>query len=361
MRLVFVTQVLDRRDAVLGFVCRWIEGLAQHAESVRVIALEVGDASDLPSNVSVRELGRRGSLSRLLRYHRLLREAFGGDGFDGLLTHMVPRYSTHAAGLARRYGVAHGLWYTHKGVDGRLRKAVRLVQAVFTASEESMRVETPKKRVTGHGIDLRHFRVREARTPFELGTGPARLLSVGRLTPAKDPLCVLAAVDALVRQGLDVRLDWAGGALAAGDGAFGEQVQARALELGLEQRVRFLGDVPYGEIPEHFGAADVFLSASRTGSVDKVVLEAMASGVPVVTCNDSFPAIFACLGDRLAQSLCFEAGKDGELADRTRALLGQDAEQRAELGSRLRAIVERDHEVDGLMERLVAAMEGLRS
>ena len=30
MRLLFLTQVLDRGDAVLGFVPRWIEGFAKH-------------------------------------------------------------------------------------------------------------------------------------------------------------------------------------------------------------------------------------------------------------------------------------------------------------------------------------------
>ena len=39
----------DRRDAVLGFVSRWVRGLAANVEALRVIALEVGDTSDLPA------------------------------------------------------------------------------------------------------------------------------------------------------------------------------------------------------------------------------------------------------------------------------------------------------------------------
>ena len=141
MKLVFVTQVLDRDDAVLGFVMRWVQGLAKHVESVRVLALEAGNLAGLPANVDVRVIGRRGYVGRYLRYRRFLRDAFGppprsgpssgpssgpnsgpnsgpsngvNGGFDGLLTHMVPRYSTLAAGLAAKAGVAHYLWYTHK-------------------------------------------------------------------------------------------------------------------------------------------------------------------------------------------------------------------------------------------------------
>lgn len=361
MKLVFVTQVLDRGDAVLGFVCRWVEGLAQEVEELRVIALEVGDVSGLPDNVSVRELGRKGRLGRLIRYRRMLKEALRTDGFDTLLTHMVPRYSTLAAGPAQRYGAVHALWYTHKGVDERLRRAVRVVDRVFTASAESMRVDTPKKQVTGHGIDLAHFSPRAEPTPFESGAGPARLLSVGRLTPAKDPICVLEAVAELVTHGHDVQLDWAGGGLAAGDQAFADKVRLRVSDLGLTERVRFLGDVPYGQIPAHFAEADLFLSASRTGSVDKVVLEAMASAVPAVTCNESFPPIFAHLGERHAMELIFPHGDAHALAQCAGTLLHCSADERSSLGMDLRAIVQQDHDVDHLMGRLVHELERLRA
>ena len=42
MKLLFLTQVLDSGDAVLGFTTRWVRGLAAAAEQVRVIALAVG-------------------------------------------------------------------------------------------------------------------------------------------------------------------------------------------------------------------------------------------------------------------------------------------------------------------------------
>jgi glycosyltransferase involved in cell wall biosynthesis len=349
VKLIFVTQVLDGDDAVLGFVLRWVQGLAASCERVRVIALEVGNTEGLPPNVDFRVVGRRGRLRRLLRYRGQLNEAFG-EGFDTLLTHMVPRYSVVAAGLARRAGAGHFLWYTHKGVDGRLRKAVGVVERVFTASAESMRVETPKKVVTGHGIDVAHFRTEAAPET------PPRLLSVGRLTPAKDPLTLIEALAQVRAAGHDAHLDWAGGGLAAGDEAFADKVRARIEELGLGQVVHLLGAVPYSRIPALYSRATLFVSGSRTGSVDKVVLEAMAAGRPVVTCNESFPPILAELGDGAA-GLLYEPGDVEALAARISALLAKSDRERDELGRRLRAIVTRDHEVDALMARLAKLME----
>ena len=354
MNLVLVTQVLDRQDAVLGFFARWVEGLAARVGKLRVVALEVGDVSGLPTNVDVRVLGRRGFLGRYMRYRRILNEAFAADGFDTLLTHMVPRYSTLAAGLARRHNVGHFLWYTHKGVDKRLTRAVEVVHKVFTASDESMRVDTSKKTVTGHGIDLQHFQP-PAGGRDAVDGAPLRLLSVGRLTPAKDPLTLLRGLALLVERGLDVHLDWAGGSLAAGDEAYRKKVEREVQDLNLSERVHLHGAVAYTQIPDLYQRAHLFVSGSRTGSVDKVVLEAMACGLPVLTCNESFVPLLRELGGE-AEVLGFAAGDPHGLAQRSQTLLEMPAAERADLGVRLRAMVARDHEVDALMDRLVQEM-----
>lgn len=351
MKLVFLTQTLDRRDAVLGFVSRWVRGFAKSCEAVRVIALEVGDTSDMPDNVDWREVGRHGRLGRYLRYKKFLKEAFETDGFDVVLGHMVPRYTLLAHGPAERAGVREYMWYTHAGVDARLRKAVPLCRKVFTASDESLRVETPNKVVTGHGIDLEHFDSDELPQ-----TSPRRLLSVGRLTPRKDPLTIIDALSRLVGDGHDLALDLVGAGLTGSDEGYGRTVRARIEQLGLADRVELHGAVPYIEIPARYQAATVVVNASLTGSLDKVTLEAMASRRPVVSCSDAAPAILSELG-REGRSLCFRAGDVDGLVRALRILLDQSEVERLALGEHLRAIVGRDHEVDLLMARLVRGME----
>jgi glycosyltransferase involved in cell wall biosynthesis len=350
VRLVFVTQVLDGRDAVLGFVPRWVGGLAARCERVRVLALEVGDTSGLPQNADVRAIGRRGALRRYLRFRRLLGEALD-EGFDAVLAHMVPRYALLARRQARAAGAGLHLWYTHGEVDGRLQRAVRVVDKVFTASPQSMRIETEKRVVTGHGIDLAHFASRGVEPE-----GPPRILAVGRITPAKDPLTLLAAVSILVARGFDLHVDLAGPTLAAGDAAYLRRVEEQIELGGLAGRVALHGAVPYAEIPALYRRARVLVNPSRTGSIDKVVLEAMACERPVLTSNEAFPPLFAELGAAAAR-LSFAAGSADDLAEKLAALLALPAPDRRALGARLRALVARDHEVDALMARLVSAME----
>ncbi len=353
MKLLFLTQTLDREDAVLGFVSRWIQGFAKHCETVRVVALEVGDTSDMPANVEWREVGRKGKLGRYLRYKKFLKEAFEQDGFDTVLGHMVPRYSLLASGPAKRAGVNEYLWYTHAGVDARLRKAVGLVHKVFTATEESLRVETSNKLVTGHGIDLQHFDHDSA--PEE---APRRLVSVGRLTPRKDPISVLKALGTLVQEGMDLHLDLIGAGLTEADDDYGQEVSREIEQLGLLERVTLHGSVPYIKIPPYYQRSSLVVNASLTGSLDKVTLEGMASRRPVISCNDTAPALFRELGEDAA-GLYFPAGDVKALTDCLRTQLTKTQAQRDELGSRLRGIVARDHEVDVLMGRLVREMGGV--
>ncbi len=350
MKLLFLTQTIDAQDAVLGFVPRWIQGLARHCERVRVVALDQGDVSTLPANVDVRVVGREGRLRRWLRYRSILDEALGKEHFDVVLAHMVPRYALVAAGPARRNGARVYLWYTHAAVDSRLKRASRTVEKVFTASPESLRIDTDKRVVTGHGIDLNHFADRG-----EEPESPPRLLAVGRLTPSKDPLTAVEAVSILVAEGRDLRLDLVGAGRTKVDQVYAREVEERIRNRGLEDRVSRLGDVPYLEIPRWYARSSVVINASSTGSLDKVVLEAMAMRRPFVSCNEAVPRVVADLGAR-AEALTFQRGDARELAQKIGALLDMPVAERARLGDDLRAIVARDHEVEALMARLCEEM-----
>jgi len=350
MKLLFLTQVVDAEDAVLGFVPRWIQGLARECEEVRSIALRAGDLSSLPANASVRVVGERGLLRRWWRYRGFLREALVDDRFDAVLAHMVPRYALLARARARACGAGLFLWYTHAGVDRRLERAVEQVDKVFTASEESLRIETPKRVVTGHGIDLAHFP--PARPEERV---PLSVLSVGRLSPAKDPLVLIEALARLRQGGLPATLELVGGTMTEADRVYETAVRARVRELGLEAAVKFEGARPWLTIAPRYRGAAVVVNASHTGSVDKVVLEAMASGTPVLSCNAAIPRVLAALGAE-REALLFRPRDPEDLARRLRALLSLSETERLRLGTALRAIVERDHEVDRLMRLLVAHM-----
>jgi glycosyltransferase involved in cell wall biosynthesis len=100
--------------------------------------------------------------------------------------------------------------------------------------------------------------------------------------------------------------------------------------------------------------AKVLVNTSHTGSVDKVVLEAMACGTIPLTCNESFVRIF---GDELAPRLMFDRGDPATLALRLREVLSLPPDERADLGRRLSEYVAAEHDLSALVPRMVASME----
>ncbi|WP_432547377.1 glycosyltransferase [Kineococcus sp. SYSU DK004] len=109
--------------------------------------------------------------------------------------------------------------------------------------------------------------------------GPLRVLFVGRLVPEKGPALLLDAVARLRRAepGLDLRVRVVGSGPLAGDLA---QQVARE---GLGDVVDLVGPLGNEELPAQYAWADVFCLPSFAEGVPVVLMEAMATALPVVT------------------------------------------------------------------------------
>lgn len=137
-------------------------------------------------------------------------------------------------------------------------------------------------RVIPCGVDLDAFtpatpeRRAVARRLLDLGDTPT-LLFVGRLDPIKGIDLLLESV-ALLR--MPARLLVVGGD-PSGDPEV-ERLRARAVALGIADRVRFPGAVPQRRLPTYYHAADAVVVSSRYESFGLVAVEALACGAPVV-------------------------------------------------------------------------------
>ncbi|KUG59422.1 glycosyl transferase [Serinicoccus chungangensis] len=140
----------------------------------------------------------------------------------------------------------------------------------------------PPVEVVPTGVDLARFAPGagspELRSALGLEPGVPVVLSLGRLAAEKN---LAEVVDLLAR----VPDPWQ--LVVAGDGPEAGALHRQVGRLGLGDRVRFVGAVEPSRVPELYRLADVFVSASRTETQGLTVLEALATGVPVVCRDDA--------------------------------------------------------------------------
>ena len=109
-------------------------------------------------------------------------------------------------------------------------------------------------------------------------SGEITLLTVGRIDKEKNPLLLVEALARLEEeQPGRFRLVWAGTGLMADD------VARYAEELGVRDRIEFLGHVLFGEeLLERYRSANLFVHVSLTEGLPATILEALGSALPIV-------------------------------------------------------------------------------
>jgi glycosyltransferase involved in cell wall biosynthesis len=134
-----------------------------------------------------------------------------------------------------------------------------------------------KIRYIPNGVDTERFKPNlEDRLKFrkELGVDGFVWLAVGRFDPQKDYPSMLQAFAHVVHKHSNTIL------LIAGDGPLRKTMENLARELGIEKRTKFLGI--RRDIPQLMNAADAYVMSSSWEGMPNVLLEASATGLPIV-------------------------------------------------------------------------------
>ena len=180
----------------------------------------------------------------------------------------------------------------------------KLLFGAYVAMEERAVSQITRGSLTfANGAALREKHERDGARVFETKTttlqatdiatradtcarAPIRLLTVSRIDPRKNLRVLPQAVAQLQQRGIDVRLDIVGPPI----GMIGEQEQEAivhaARELGVGEQVALRGALPLDQLMSTYREYDVFVLPTLPGEgIPRVLLEAMAAGVPVVTTN----------------------------------------------------------------------------
>ncbi len=161
------------------------------------------------------------------------------------------------------------------------------------------------------GIDIAPFQEADGQAVREqLGWGDDTvLISVGRLAKEKNFETLLRAAAQVMADRPHVRLVIVGGGIEE------KSLTKLAEELGIADRVKITGTIPFEEVPSYLKAADIFCFASVTETQGLVTMEAMAADLPIVAV------------DATGTSDAVEHGKDGLLTENDASAVAAALEQ----------------------------------
>jgi glycosyltransferase involved in cell wall biosynthesis len=140
--------------------------------------------------------------------------------------------------------------------------------------------------VISHGVEERFYNHLKIQGEFNVSGRPVlRLLYVSIQMPYKHHIEVIDAVVELRRRGILVELQMAGG----GFGFYGQKVKDHCVAVDPDENyIHNLGHVSFEELHILYAKADIFIFASSCENLPNILIEAMASGLPIA-CSDKGP------------------------------------------------------------------------
>jgi len=287
MKILILTQKVNKNDSVLGFFHKWIEEFSKHYETVNVVCLEKGEYN-LPSNVSVYSLGKEDGESRFKYISRFYKYIWGlRKEYEVVFVHMNQMYVLLGGIIWRILGKRIALWYVHKQKSSSLWLSAKIADVILTSSKESFGYANSKINYLGHGVNLDNFPQQES-----LKTEIKTLSYFGRITPLKKIEILVDALNILIRKDDKYYLKIIGGSITEKDYEYKRDLEKRIESLGLQNKVEFVPPVPIGEIAPLFKSSYVTVNLSPTGGMDKTVLESLASNRAVFASNLAFKELF---------------------------------------------------------------------
>ncbi|MCA0756282.1 glycosyltransferase family 1 protein [Paenibacillus sp. N4] len=232
------------------------------------------------------------------------------------LIHIATPFNLGLSGLhlARKHDIPHVASY-HTHFDRyleyyRMKKMIplywsymnwfhRSCEAVFAPSRETMDTLRAhgmhRLRLWSRGVDCQLYspakRSHDMRERYGI-TAPLLLLYAGRIAPEKD-IGTLGAVMRALPGSVQQRVHW----IIAGDGPNRQELQEQA-----PANVTFAGYLHGEELAQAYASSDMFVFPSASETFGNVVLEAMASGLPVIGANAG--GVKEIVADGVSGALC---------------------------------------------------------
>jgi len=344
--ILITTQRIDTKDPILHFFLDWVREFAKYYETVYVVCLQKGEY-ELPSNVVVLSLGKEEGKTRIgyiFKFYRYVLPLILKGRISKIFVHMNEIYVLLFAPLLfvrKVCGIRLVWWKTHAKLSLLSKFVYRFTDKIYTASEDSFKIYTQKKEVTGHGINTHFFRPKEGVETHDV----VQMLAVGRAVPVKHYEDIISAVALLATRTQNFRLSIIG-VRPEDKNEYVALLEEQIRTLNMSEYISMHPPVPFRDMVKVYQGADVLINTTYPNTFDKVLLEAMACGIIPITPTPAYRPI-------LSPYNLFPKDRSAEEISRVlERICRMTRDERAILGRKMREEVVMHHNVENLIKKI---------
>ena len=274
---------MDEEDQLLSHQAEIVNLIAREYDHVSVLTGRIGKVT-IPSNVTLKSYnwvrGKKiSNIFNLIKSYILIKKS---NDISIIFSHMTLMQSLLLLPLTKFQRVRHYLWYAHKSKNIYLQFSARLFDGLITSTRDSCPVKNVRVYPIGQTINADKF------TPKKLIDYPIiKLIHIGRFDPIKNISEIIRVVDKSRAHFPNLTLDIIGSASSISSKKYEQEVKSQFVHSTTQGWLKFFPGVPREEIPYLLEKSHAFIH-SCNAALDKVILEANLSNVPVVTSNEEF-------------------------------------------------------------------------
>ena len=343
--LLVINYAMDEKSQVFSHQIELVNQLSPKFDQITVLTARVG-VCNTKKNVEVISFdwveGKR--VSSLLRFLKIFIKTIRSEKFTVSFSHMTSVQSAFISPITRIIKLKHYLWYAHTSNGIFLKVSRLLTNGIITSTPGSCPLKGSKVYPIGQSISSKKFRKKNSNTqPIK------NLVHIGRFDPSKNIKEIVYEVKKLRSNFPDLKLEVIGSPSSDRFKDYESNVKAKfdsEVQLGW---LKFTPHIPRSSLPEILQTYDCFIHSFQ-GSLDKTIVEATFSGLPVITINNEYRKIFGSWN-------LTNKGMNNSLKDEAELLLNLDGRKRQSEVDRRHQVAIEQHELTDWIDRLVSILK----
>ena len=343
--LLVINYAMDEKSQVFSHQVEVVNKLADKYDQVTVLTGLIGTYK-VSSNVKVFSCnwipGKR--FFSLCRFMMKFLQLLGSNKFTCIFSHMTSVQSTFISPITRVLRIRHYLWYAHTSDNIYLQISRALTNGIITSTPGSCPIKGRKVYAVGQSVDSKFFNKK-----LRLETPIIKLIHIGRFDPSKNIESIVAEIKQLRDEHPGLKFNIIGSPSSDKFQQYMESVKSKFMADVQIGWLNFIPAIERKKIPDELKKHDCFVHAFQ-GSLDKTLVEATLTAIPVATVNKEYLKIFGKWNYS-------NSNNQPSLASELRFILSSGANAISKEVDRRYEIARTNHDIEGWINRLVNVLD----